>query len=96
MTEQDMLLTAGLASLALAITLGDLLFSLWRHRRKVSQDRTVRLVAGNSLDEAATAARRATIRRRLTAIQTADDGEIAAPVGNGSSDTPTPAGRGSE
>lgn len=71
MTDQDILLVVVLASSAVVITLADLLFSLWRHcraRRARASDNGPRFA---SPGDAAAAARREAIRRRLAAIQSA-------------------------
>lgn len=81
MTEQEVLLVVGLASLALAITLGDLLLSLVRHRRRAALLRAPSPAAGAGPgEEAEAAARRESIRRRLAAIE-AGSGQATSPRG---------------
>ncbi len=71
MTTQDLLLVAAMAGLAVAITLADLILSLRRHSRRVAGPRKALPGSFPVLDEAAAAARRESIRRRLAAIQSA-------------------------
>ena len=71
MSHQDLLLAIGAASLAVVITLVDLLLSLRRHRRRNAT--AVRSVSPG-LDasvgsESAREAKRGEIRRRLAAVQ---------------------------
>lgn len=74
MTDQDILLVAVLASSAVIITLADLLFSLWCHCRRARRARSSGDGAGFvSPGDAAAAARREAIRRRLAAIQSSGD-----------------------
>lgn len=70
-TEQDIFLVAGLASAAIVITLADLLFSWWRHRRRLARALISGEAGPKSPEEAAAVARREAIRRRLAAIQAA-------------------------
>lgn len=69
MTQNDLLLAAGSAGLALAITLVDLVLSVIRHRR-ASRIRSLNSRLDRSPgDEAADIARREWIRRRIAAIE---------------------------
>lgn len=70
MSPTDLTIVVALASAAVVLTLLDLAFSAWRHRRRTSVARAARrraAVAASS--EADNAARREWISRRLNAIQ---------------------------
>lgn len=72
MTEQEILLVAGLAGLALSLTLVDLLLSLVRHLRGRSAARASGQGAGIVPgEEVGVAAGGRTITRRLAAIEAA-------------------------
>ncbi len=64
MTPQDLVLVAGMASLAVVITLADLIASLIGHRRKLAS-------GAQAAEDKAALAKREEIRRRLAAIQAA-------------------------
>ncbi len=72
MTEQEILLVVGLASLAVGITLLDLLLSMVRHRRAALSRSSSPGVTSPAVDEAEVA-RRESVRRRLAAIESASD-----------------------
>jgi hypothetical protein len=66
MSDLDILLVAGMASLAVVITLVDLFLSFYRHRRRMERMRKTRpAFAPTAVEEA----RREAIRGRLAAIQ---------------------------
>jgi len=71
-TEQEILLVGGMASVAVAITLGDLLCSLWRHVRRMRQPAPELALGEAAFEGPPSAARREALRRRLAAIQAAD------------------------
>lgn len=69
MAEQDLFVVLGLASAACFITIVDLLFSLWSHRRRASKSGTGGTSGSNNPQEAAARGRREVVRQRLAAIQ---------------------------
>jgi hypothetical protein len=71
-TYQDVLLVAGLAGLALAITLVDLTLSLMRHWRRSTRARKLRQEKGGLLHEDPAGAAR--LGRRLLDIEAASEG----------------------
>lgn len=73
MTEQDILLVIALASTAIIITLVDLLFSWWRHRRRTARAVTADGSNLEPLEVAAILTRRNAVRQRLAAIRAASD-----------------------
>ncbi len=69
MTEQDLLLVGGLAGAALGVTLVDLLWSGWRHRRRIAQLRASETQgAGDGVET-----RPSELWGRLAAIEAADE-----------------------
>lgn len=81
MTQDDILLVCGLAGLAVAVTLIDLLLSAIRHRRTVRvRAYSARLQVASKVEEDA-APRTDWINRRLTAIEKAsNDSPSATPA----------------
>lgn len=71
MTEQEILLVAGLAGLAVAITLGDLTLSAVRHWRRAALARGLRWEKGDFPKENGAEAGEESIDRRLLAIEAA-------------------------
>ena len=71
MTQNDILLVAGMAGAAILIVVADLLLSLLRHRRLSRVRSYSSRLDRTPSDEAAVAAKSEWIRRRLTAIQNA-------------------------
>lgn len=65
MTQQEIQLVAALAGLALAITLGDLILSLIRHRLRVSRARRLQTEKGDPMVDDSAAAGEAMVRRLL-------------------------------
>ncbi|MCL4532338.1 MAG: hypothetical protein M1582_03990 [Actinobacteria bacterium] len=74
MTQNDILLVAGMAGAAVLIVLIDLVLSLIRHRRRSRMRSDNSRLDRAPSDEAAIAAKSEWIHRRLTAIQNASNG----------------------
>lgn len=74
MTEDEILLVASLAGLAVVITLADLLLSLARHRRRSAAGAS-RPPSSAPIGREAAAARGEALTRRLAAIEAATEVE---------------------
>ena len=79
MTQTEILMVAGMAGLAVTITLVDLVLSFVRHRRSTRVHFYSTRIERSVQDEAAAAARSEWIRRRLSAIQSASNDVPTAP-----------------
>ncbi len=80
MTQTEIFMVAGLAGLAVTITLVDLVLSFVRHRRSARVRVFSTRIQRSVQDEAAAAARSEWIRRRLSAIQSASHDVPTPPV----------------
>lgn len=78
MTEQEILLVVGLAGLAVAITLGDLVLSLVRHWRRAARARKLDGVPDGPMGErTAVESGSESIGRRLVAIEAAAEESLS-------------------